>query len=151
MFRKRQAIKTYIPSDFNISVSAQNSINHAHLAHRHYYFCFPKGVTKPARVPDWGNRGFKGLIHYILTGYAPPMKLKEIYVDYVLLDLKRQWFVNDRGCNRWRNGQCHDTTFAQEFLKLVEETKRRYDLVYENGGFMIFRKTGTRNTVKGDE
>jgi len=58
-----------------------------------------------------------------------------IYADYLVLDLKRQWFINDRGCSAWRNGQCHDPAFSQEFLKLVEKTKRGYDLVYENDGY----------------
>jgi len=56
----------------------------------------------------------------------------------VVLDLKRQWFINDRGCNRWRGGHCHDPAFFQEFLKLVEETKKRYDLIYEKDGFKTF-------------
>lgn len=136
----KEAVKIYIPPDFNVSVSTQNTVNCAHLAHRHYYFCFPRGVTGPAKVPDWSNRSFKRLIKYIMTGHASPMKFKEIYADYVVLDLKRQWFVNNRGCNKWRKGQCYDTAFAQEFLKLVDETKRNYDLVYENDGFMIFKR-----------
>jgi len=44
------------------------------------------------------------------------------------------------GCNRWRGGQCHDPAFPQKFLKLVEETKRGYDLIYEKDGFMILKR-----------
>jgi len=57
-----------------------------------------------------------------------------------VLDLNRQWFIIDRGCNRWRGGQCYDPAFSQEFLKLVEETKRLYDLIYEKDGFMILKR-----------
>jgi len=187
----KEAIKKYIPDDFNVSVSTQNSVNCAHLAHRHYYFCFPKGVTEPAKVPDFSNKSLIGLWTVIkdlvsgqwtvdknldsgqkfgqlsvvsgqwtkekrlpttdhrlpTTDHRLPTKIikttdyRLIWADYVVLDLKRQWFINDRGCNRWRGGQCHDPAFSQKFLKLVEETKKRYDLVYEKDGFMILRRT----------
>ncbi|CAD7776739.1 MAG: hypothetical protein KIIPBIDF_00803 [Candidatus Methanoperedenaceae archaeon GB50] len=143
----KEAIKKYIPDDFNVSVSTQNSVNCAHLAHRHYYFCFPKGVTKPAKVPDFSNKSLIGLWTVIkdlvsgqwtvdkrkrlpTTDYRLPTKIikttdyRLIWADYVVLDLKRQWFINDRGCNRWKGGQCHDPAFSQKFLKLVEETKK---------------------------
>jgi len=153
----KEAIKKYIPDDFNVSVSTQNSVNCAHLAHRRYYFCFPKGVTEPAKVPDFSNKSLIGLwtvIKDLVSGQWTVDKRKRlptkiiktteyrlIWADYVVLDLKRQWFINDRGCNRWRGGQCHDPAFSQKFLKLVEETKKRYDLIYEKDGFMIFRRT----------
>ena len=168
----KEAIKKYIPDDFNVSVSTQNSVNCAHLAHRRYYFCFPKGVTEPAKVPDFSNKSLIDLwtvIKDLVSGQwtvdknldsgqkfgqlsvvsgqwtkekrLPTTDYRLIYADYVVLDLKRQWFVNDRGCDLWRNGQCHDPAFSQKFLKLVEETKKRYDLVYEKDGFMILRRT----------
>jgi len=145
----KEAIKEYIPDDFNVSVSTQNSVNCAHLAHRRYYFCFPKGVTEPAKVPDFSNKSLIGLwtvIKDLVSGQwtkekrLPTTDYRLIYADYVVLDLKRQWFVNDRGCDLWRNGQCHNPAFSQEFLKLVEETKKRYDLIYEKDGFMILKR-----------
>jgi len=145
----KEAIKKYIPDDFNVSVSTQNSVNCAHLAHRRYYFCFPKGVTEPAKVPDFSNKSLIGLWTVIKDLVSsqwtkekrlPTTDYRLIYADYVVLDLKRQWFVNDRGCDLWRNGQCHNPAFSQEFLKLVEETKKRYDLIYEKDGFMILKR-----------
>ena len=145
----KEAIKEYIPDDFNVSVSTQNSVNCAHLAHRRYYFCFPKGATEPAKVPDFSNKSLIGLwtvIKDLVSGQwtkekrLPTTDYRLIYADYVVLDLKRQWFVNDRGCDLWRNGQCHNPAFSQEFLKLVEETKKRYDLIYEKDGFMILKR-----------
>jgi len=145
----KETIKKYIPDDFNVSVSTQNSVNCAHLAHRRYYFCFPKGATEPAKVPDFSNKSLIGLwtvIKDLVSGQwtkekrLPTTDYRLIYADYVVLDLKRQWFVNDRGCDLWRNGQCHNPAFSQEFLKLVEETKKRYDLIYEKDGFMILKR-----------
>ena len=34
----------------------------------------------------------------------------------------------------------YDPAFSQEFLKLVEEAKKRYDLIYEKDGFMILKR-----------
>ena len=34
----------------------------------------------------------------------------------------------------------YNPAFSQKFLKLVEETKKRYDLVYEKDGFMILKR-----------
>ena len=97
------------------------------------FFCFPKdllnqqGWTKEKRLQTTDHRP-------LTTDY------RLIWADYVVLDLNRQWFIIDRGCNRWRGGQCYDPAFSQEFLKLVEETKRGYDLIYEKDGFMILKR-----------
>jgi len=47
-----------------------------------------------------------------------------IYADYRVLDLKRQWFINDRGCSAWRNGQCHDPPFPGIF-KTCRKNKKK--------------------------
>ena len=107
-------------------------------------------MTEPAKVPDFSNKSLIGLWTVVsrrwkIDGRQEPNQLQTtdyrlIYADYVVLDLERQWFINDRGCNRWRGGQCHDPAFPQKFLKLVEETKRGYDLIYEKDGFMILKR-----------
>ena len=93
-------------------------------------------------MPDFSNKSLIGLwtvIKDLVSGQSPVVSgqrkkdYRLIWADYVVLDLKRQWFINDRGCNRWRGGQCYDPAFSQESLKLVEESKRGYDLVYEKG------------------
>ena len=91
-------------------------------------------------MPDFSNKSLIGLwtvVKNLISGQwtkekrPPTTDYRLIYADYVVLDLKRQWFVNDMGCNRWRGGQCHDPVFSQKFLKLVEEAKKRYDLICE--------------------
>ncbi|HEB73593.1 MAG TPA: AAA family ATPase, partial [Candidatus Desulfofervidus auxilii] len=45
-----------------------------------------------------------------------------IYADYVALDLKSQWFVNDMGCNRWKDRSINariEAKFPQ--IKTIEE------------------------------
>jgi len=136
----KKAIKKYIPKNPDISVATQNSLNWAYLAHRKHYFCFPKGVTEPAKVPDFSNKNFKQFLKHITNSKSQTPNYKLIYADLVLLDFKRLWFINDIGCNKWKNNQCYNKTFSQKFLNLLKETKKRYNLIYEKDGFMIFKR-----------
>ena len=45
-----------------------------------------------------------------------------IYADYVALDLKRQWFVNDMGCNRWKDRSINARIAKAKFpqIKTIE-------------------------------
>jgi len=45
-----------------------------------------------------------------------------IYADYVVLDLKRQWFVNDMGCNRWKDRSINARIAKAKFpqIKTIE-------------------------------
>lgn len=142
----KEAIKKYIPADPNVVVSTQNSLNWSYLAHRKYYFCFPTGVTEPAKVPDFSNKGLKQFLKYITNHKLQTPNYKLIYADYVLLDLKRLWFIKDMGCNKWKDGQCYDQTFSKKFLNLIKETKKKYSLIYEKDGFMIFHRLVSKKT-----
>jgi len=142
----KEAIKKYIPADPNVVVSTQNSLNWSYLAHRKYYFCFPTGVTEPAKVPDFSNKGLRQFLKYITNHKLQTPNYKLIYADYVLLDLKRLWFIKDMGCNKWKDGQCYDQTFSKKFLNLIKETKKKYSLIYEKDGFMIFHRLVSKKT-----
>jgi hypothetical protein len=63
----------------------------------------------------------------------------DTYADYVVLDLKRPWFIVDSGCD-WLYGACRDEKKAAEFLNLVASALQRYDVVYSLDGFMILRR-----------
>ena len=148
----KEAIKKYIPADPNVAVSTQNTLNWSYLAHRKYYFCFPTGVIEPAKVPRWDDvsslwsklvsglwlvvSGKKGIANH----QPPTTNYRLIYADYVLLDLKRPWFIKDRGCPCWKEERCCDPEFASEFLKLVKEMRSQYNMVYKKDGFMIFKR-----------
>ncbi|HEC93419.1 MAG TPA: hypothetical protein ENI51_10590 [Candidatus Atribacteria bacterium] len=45
-----------------------------------------------------------------------------IYADYVALDLKSQWFVNDMGCNRWKDRSTNARIAKAKFpqIKTIE-------------------------------
>ena len=134
----KESILKYIPADKNISVSTQNSLNWHHLAHRDVYLVFPQGVVEPYKIMSFSNRDFTGFINYILGAELPLTNYYEIYVDYVVLDLKRPWFIVDKGCD-WIYGSCQNQIISSEFLSYFELTKSHYDIIFEYDGFFIFK------------
>lgn len=137
----KEAMLKYIPADPDVSVTTQNTVNWYHLAHRKVYLPFPLSVDTPHRVMDWSNRDLPGLWQYVRTGDMPPAITHDRYADYVVLDLKRPWFIIDKGCD-WLYGACRNSEVAAKFLRLVNETRRHYDTVFERDGFMILRRAG---------
>jgi hypothetical protein len=135
----KEAMLKYIPADPDVTVTTQNTVNWYHLAHRKVYLPFPLGVDKPHRVTDWSNRDFPGLWQYVRTGDMPPAITHDRYADYVVLDLKRPWFIIDKGCD-WLYGACRNDEMAAKFLRLVDETQQRYSTVFEWDGFMVLRR-----------
>ena len=135
----KEAMLKYIPADPDVTVTTQNTVNWYHLAYRKVYLPFPLGVDKPHRVTDWSNRDLPGLWQYVRTGDMPPVITHDRYADYVVLDLRRPWFINDKGCD-WLYGACGNNEMAAKFLRLVDETQQRYSTVFERDGFMILRR-----------
>lgn len=136
----QRALLEIIPADPLVSVIVQASINTAHLAHREIYRPFPEGITTPIVLTDWSQKREKGFWQYVQTGNLPEFTHYIRYADYVILDLKRPWFVGDRSC-RWHYGVCQDKKVAQEFLSWVAETRKQYHIVFAHDGFMIFQRT----------
>jgi len=135
----KEAILKYIPVDPDVSVTTQNTVNWYHLADRKVYLPFPMGVNIPHRVMDWSNRDLPGLWQYVSTGVMPPVITHAHYADYVVLDLKRPWFIVDKGCD-WLYGACRNNEMAAKFLGLVDSTRQRYITVFESDGFMILKR-----------
>lgn len=134
----KEAMLTYIPADPNVSVATQNTVNWYHLANRKVYLPFPLGVDAPHRIMDWSNRDLPRLWQYLSTGDMPPAITYARYVDYVVLDLKRPWFINDKGCD-WLYGACRNDEMADKFLRLVNETKQRSDTIFHQDEFIILQ------------
>jgi uncharacterized membrane protein len=144
-----EAIKKFIPVDTDVAVSSQNTLNCGHLAHREYYFAFPVGAIESAKIVDC---------------YDKERKTKEIFAEYVLLDLKRPWYIGDQGCG-FQNGQaitlsdidinrlginknpgplkwlsCTSQKFRERFINIIVETKIQFETIYEYDGFMILKR-----------
>jgi hypothetical protein len=135
----KDAMLQYIPADPDVSITTQNTVNWYHLAHRKVYLPFPLGVDTPHMVMDWSNRDLLGLWHYVRTGVMPPVMTHSRYADYVVLDLKRPWFIIDKGCD-WLYGACRNEEMGAKFLRLVDESRQSYSTVFERDGFMILRR-----------
>jgi uncharacterized membrane protein len=135
----KSAMLEYVPADPGVSVSSQNTVNWGHLAHRKVYMPFPIGVIDPHKVIDFSNRDLTGLWRYVRTGYKSEVITRDTYADYVVLDLKRPWFIIDSGCD-WLYGACKNEKKAAEFLNLVASALQRYDAIYSLDGFMILRR-----------
>jgi len=119
-------IEENVPEDPQVSVSIQNSLNTGYLTARKYAFAFPEGVFHPAAVPHWGGTEIEG---------------ETVYADYVVLDLKRPWFVSDQGCG-WVRGVCRSGSVAENFLELVSETRELYETVFEKDAFFVLKRRG---------
>jgi uncharacterized membrane protein len=137
----KAAMEKFIPSDLEVSVTTQNALNYSHLAHRKVYLPFPMGIADPHKVMDWSNRTWGGLGEFVRTGYKPTAITYDRYADYVVLDLKRPYFLMDWGCN-WIYGECRDKEIEKKFFGLVAYTRSIYGTVFERDGFMILRRRG---------
>jgi len=133
------AIAKFVPNDRFVSVSTQNTLNWGPLAHRRVYLPFPAGVLMPQEFPDWSNRDLSTFLLFVQTGYVPSPSVESVFADFVVLDLKRPWFVEALGCS-WSYGACCNQKIASRFVELVLETRKQYDLVFENDGFIILSK-----------
>lgn len=135
------AMEKYIPADLEVSVTTQNTVNWGHLAHRKVYLPFPLGIAEPHKVMAWSNRTWEGFWKFVQTGYKPPAITHDRYAVYVVLDLKRPYFLMDRGCE-WIYGECRDKEMEKKFLDWVAYTRSIYDTAFEQDGFMILQRRG---------
>ena len=135
----KEAMLKYIPADPEVSVTTQNTVNWYHLAHRKVHASFPQGIEELIQVMDRSGRMREGFWRFVRTGKMSPTVTHDLYADYIVLDLKRPWFISDRGCE-WIYGECLDKEKAREFFDLVARTKAQYEVLFERDGFMIFKK-----------
>ena len=123
----KSAISNFIPIDPDVVVSIQNTINWPPLVQRRNFLLFPQGVVTGQGAPFF-SKGF----------WPPKVEWKEIMADYVVLDLKRPWFLIDKGCD-WLYGKCADKNKATEYLKWVEKSREVMKVVFEEDGFLILK------------
>ena len=59
--------------------------------------------------------------------------------DYVILDIKRPWFIKDKGCN-WLYGECTDKEMSAEYLEWVAKSRKLMNVIFEEDGFLILSR-----------
>ena len=135
----KNAISHHIPSDKNLMVSTQNSLNWGPLAHRNAYNAFPNGVAWPHLTIEDSDRTISGLAEFIKTGKNKLAKAKVHWADYIVIDLKRPWYIVDQDCD-WYEGKCRDQGFVEKFMSFIEQIRKSHAVIFENDGFMIFKR-----------
>jgi uncharacterized membrane protein len=135
----KEALLKHIPSDSEISVSTQNSLNYGHLSSRRLYLPFPLGVIEPHLVTFWSEVDQNDFLEYLTNKGNASAKYEKKLVDYVVLDSKRPWFVVDQGCD-WIYGKCTNEKVATEYLEQVKKSRKIMDIVFEKDGFLILKR-----------
>ena len=102
--------------------------NPSAVGQRHHFFLFPQGVSEAQRAPF-----FEKKLWITKVSWRP------LTADFVVLDLKRPWFLVDKGCN-WLYGKCEDKKNAKEYLRWVDKTRKLMEIVFEKDGFIILKK-----------
>lgn len=143
----KRAITKYIPTDPDVVVSSQNTLNWEPLSRRKYFFPFPIGVFEPYGVIHKDNREGKDFREFVTKGKFIAPEIKKFPADFIVLDLKRPWFVVDRGC-LWAHGKCQNNEkVAREYLNLVEKTRNTHRMIFEEDGFLIFSRLRGKDDV----
>lgn len=136
----KDAIEQYIPKNKEVVVTSQNTVNLGRVADRKYYLIFPLGVLKPTELPYWSKLSLRNFWEFIqdASEHAPPRE--NVLAEYVILDLKRPWFLMDQGC-AWSAGKCkNDQDFVKQFLDLVQQSKKLFNIVFEEDEFIILKR-----------
>jgi hypothetical protein len=115
----KKAIKKHISSSPDTLISVQNTVNWYPLLQRRHFLVFPQGVDREESVPNFDR-----------TLLLTDTKWKNVTADYVVVDLKRPWYLGDKGCD-WRYGKCTNKKMYYEFLAWIEKTRYIMNVVFE--------------------
>ena len=143
----KEAIDKYIPQDNEVSVSFMNSLCYTSLVKRKSVYSYPRGVTIPFPEAVKYSGSLSNFISNLIDNKLLPGLYKENIADYVVLDLKRPWFMVDYGCI-WENNMCVDNKFVNDFISNLNKTKILYKKIYDQDEFLIFaldNKTPKKN------
>ena len=123
----KNLIKYNIPEKKDLFISAQNSINYYPLYTKTTFLPFPSGVEEMEELAifDGGNK-----IKYYK------------YADYVVLDLKKNIYLYDKGCE-FQENKCINLDVKKKFEDIIEiDLKKNYKIIIEYDKFFIFRRNG---------
>lgn len=134
-----RAMENVLPSDPSVVVITQNSLNWGKAVSRYFANSFPMAVFEPHKAQNSGQATWRDFRRFTLTGEKPPFPVEESLAEYVVLDLKRPWFVVDQGCG-WKDGACRDQAVAAAFRESLERARAIFDVIHEDDGFMILKR-----------
>jgi hypothetical protein len=134
-----RAMESLLPGDPDVVVVTQNSLNWGKASTRYFTNSFPMAVFAPHLAQNSGTATFDDFRHFVLTGEKPLFPVTRNLAEYVVLDLKRPWFVVDKGCE-WRDKACTDGAVADVFQENLDRLRELFDTVTEGDGFMILKR-----------
>jgi uncharacterized membrane protein len=134
-----RVMETVLPDDPEVVVIDQNSLNWGKAACRYFHNSFPLAVFEPHLAQDMREATLGQLAKFVFTGQKPEFPLVRHLADYVVLDLKRPWYVVDQGCE-WKDGACQNQEVAAVFQENVTRAKKDFDTVVDEDGFMILKR-----------
>lgn len=134
-----RTLEARLPDSDDVPVVSQNSLNWGKASGRFFHNSFPLAVFEPHRAQDMRGATLAQLARFVATGEKPAFPVTERLAEYIVLDLKRPWFVVDKGCE-WRNGACRDPAMAERFLLDVEAARALFDTVVEDDGFLLLKR-----------
>ena len=134
-----RAMETTLPSDITQVVITQNSLNWGKAVTRSFSNSFPMAVFEPHLAQNSAQATLADFRRFIWTGQKPVFPVTESLAEYVVLDLKRPWFVVDKGCE-WKDGACRDEVVARVFRENLDRARELFDTVHEDDGFLILKR-----------
>jgi uncharacterized membrane protein len=146
----KDALEKYIQADHAIVLSIQNTLNWERIAFRKFVAVFPDGAIEPAWDLQGRDRTVSDFFSYVMSGKMSSPTIESKSADYVILDLKRPWYIRDRGCD-WLYGKCQNASVAQKFEEYVARSRRVRDVIYENDGLIILGKENARRKEERNE
>ena len=118
----------------------QNTLNSGCLSKYKTIFMFPHAVNEKKSFAKISQLDWTGFWNFLKHKKLKKNVSNPVWADYVILDLKKPWFIVSLGCY-WVGGACLESQqeFTSRFSSLVEKTAENFDTIYENDGFMILK------------
>lgn len=135
----KNAIENFVPTGEDVPVTTQNTLNYGPIGSRKIYLPFPLGIADVHNTVDWSSRTVNDFWFFLLTGYKPVLLTNNHYSEYIILDLKRPYFLIDRGCE-WVYSECRDEEMERKFIEWLSIAQMSYHKVFDQDGFMILRR-----------
>ena len=137
----KSALTKHIPANPEIIVSMQNTLNSGYLSKYKTIFVFPHAVNEKRPFAKISQLDWTGFWNFLKHKKLEKNVSNPVWADYVILDLKKPWFITSLGCH-WVGGACLESQqeFTSKFSSLVEKTAENFDTIYANDGFMILKK-----------
>ncbi|GFK94661.1 hypothetical protein NNJEOMEG_02508 [Fundidesulfovibrio magnetotacticus] len=134
-----RTLEQTIPDDPAVTVITQNSLNWGKVVSRYFSNSFPMAVFEPHRAQNPGAATLRDFRHFVLTGEKPDFPVTQSLAQYVVLDLKRPWYVVDKGCD-WDGAACRDQEVAARFRDDLERARQDFDTLVDDDGFLILKR-----------